>query len=177
MAYEILQSNVVFKGKIFNIRQDTIELPNGRQAGIDMVDHAEAVTILPLEKDGSILFISQYRHPAGKFLLELPAGVLEPGELPEIGAGRELREETGLAAGDLVKLGAFYLAPGYSNEYLHAFLATDLFPDPLEADDDEFIDIVKVQVSAAMSMVERGLIEDAKTLAALLLAKSYLHLP
>jgi 8-oxo-dGTP pyrophosphatase MutT (NUDIX family) len=98
-----------------------------------------------------------------------------PGELPEIGAARELREETGMAAGHLKKLGAFYLAPGYSNEYLHAFLATDLRVDPLQADEDEFIECVKVQAAESVMMAERGLIEDAKSLAALLLARPYLH--
>jgi ADP-ribose pyrophosphatase len=175
MAYDLIQTNVVFKGRVFDVRQDEVLLPNGRQTRVDLVDHAEAVTILPLDQDGSIWFIRQYRHPAGRHLLELPAGVLEQGELPEIGAARELREETGMAAGHLKKLGAFYLAPGYSNEYLHAFLATDLRVDPLQADEDEFIECVKVQAAESVMMAERGLIEDAKSLAALLLARPYLH--
>ena len=108
-------------------------------------------------------------------LLELPAGTLDDDEAPEVCAAREIREETGMAAGKLVELGAFYLAPGYSTEYMHVFLATDLSEDPLEADDDEFLSVESVPLAEAIRMAERGEMPDAKSLAALLMARSHLE--
>jgi ADP-ribose pyrophosphatase len=106
--------------------------------------------------------------------LELPAGTLEPGEPPEACAHREIREETGQAADKLVKLGEFFLAPGYSTEYMYVFLATDLRTDPLPGDRDEFIRVEAYPVAEVFKMIERGEIQDAKTLAALMLARRWL---
>jgi ADP-ribose pyrophosphatase len=108
-------------------------------------------------------------------LLELPAGTLDGDEDPAVCAAREIREETGMAAGTLTKVGDFYLAPGYSTEFMHVFLATDLSFDPLEADADEFLSVEHIPVAEAIRMAERGEMPDAKSLAALLLAKSSLE--
>jgi 8-oxo-dGTP pyrophosphatase MutT (NUDIX family) len=174
MSYQVIESKVVFKGRVFDVRTDQVLLPNNARARIDLVIHRDAVTLLPVDEAGNIWFIRQYRHPAGRELLELPAGVLEEAELPEAGAGRELREETGMAARKLSKIGKFYLAPGYSTEALYIFLAEQLYFSPLQADADEIIEVVKIPVAAAYQMAESGDIEDAKSLGALLLARPYL---
>ena len=116
-----------------------------------------------------------YRHPAGKELLELPAGTLRKSETPEACALREIREETGYAAGNLVKLGEFFLAPGYSTEYMHVYLATELTLSPLPGDEDEFISLQPVAIDQAYELALNGELEDGKTLAALLLAGPYIH--
>jgi len=174
MVFKTISSKTVFIGRVFDVRQDQFFLPNGRQARIDLVVHRGAVTIVPVDEIGMIWFIRQYRHPASKVLLELPAGVLEDGELPEVGADRELQEEIGMSAVQLKQLGGFFLAPGYSTEYLTIFLATGLVTNPLEPDEDEMIEIAKLPIDEALAMAETGLIEDAKTLAALLLARPYI---
>ncbi len=99
------------------------------------------MVILPVDDQGNLFFVRQYRHAAGLDLLELPAGTLDEGEAPEACARREVREETGMAAGKMEHLGGFYLAPGYSTEYMHVYLATGLHSDPLEADADEFLTV------------------------------------
>ena len=122
-----------------------------------------------MDEQGNLLFVRQYRPAAGKELLELPAGTLDEGEAPEACARREVREEAGMAAGQLEALGGFYLAPGYSTEYMHVYLATELRPDPLEADADEFLSVELISLGAALKMARSGEILDAKSLAALLI--------
>jgi ADP-ribose pyrophosphatase len=127
-----------------------------------------------VDKDGNLLFVRQYRHATGKDLLELPAGTLEKDEDPAVCAAREIREETGFAADKIEKIGDFYLAPGYSTEFMHVYLAQDLRYDPLEADADEFLSLETIPFEKAIQMAVNGEIPDAKSLAALLLVKSYL---
>lgn len=174
MKFTTIRSESVFRGRAFNVRQDRVELPDGRQATLDIVDHADAVTLLPVDTDGNLWFIRQFRQPTGQVLLELPAGVMEAGEPSELSARRELREETGMDAAVLLKLGSFYLAPGYSTECMHVFLAQKLFPAPLPGDADEFLNIERIPLQDAYSMAEAGRIQDAKTLGALLLARPHL---
>ncbi len=112
MAFQLLKSEIVYPGRAFTIRRDTLRLPDGREAGFDIVEHVGSVIILPLDANNNILFVRQYRHAAGRDLLELPAGTLDVDEAPETCALREIREETGMAAGRLESLGGFYLAPG-----------------------------------------------------------------
>lgn len=173
MAFEVISSETVFKGRVFDVRQDQVSLPDGRTARLDVVAHAGAVTLVPLDDAGQIWFIRQYRHPAGRVLLELPAGVMEAGEAPEVTAGREVREEIGMAAAKLELLGEFFLAPGYSTEYMYVYLATGLREDPLQADEDELIEIEKIPAARALEMAAQGEIQDAKSLAALLLARRF----
>jgi ADP-ribose pyrophosphatase len=169
MGYKVLKSETKFEGKVFSIRQDEVELPNGRTARLDIVVHGGAVTMIPVDEQNRIWFVRQYRHAAGLTLLELPAGVANDNEQPEIGAMRELQEETGMSAQKLEKLGEFYLAPGYSTEKMHVYLATGLQPAPLQADEDEFLDVVQIPVYRAFEMMYSGEIQDAKSLAALAL--------
>ncbi len=175
MAFELLKSETVYPGRAFTIRRDTLRMPDGHETRFDIVEHPGSVIIIPVDDQGNLLFVRQYRHAAGLDLLELPAGTLDEGEAPETCALREVREETGMAAGRLEKLGGFHLAPGYSTEYMHIYLATELRPDPLEADADEFISVDSIPLSKALAMARRGEIPDAKSLAALFLAQSHLE--
>ena len=175
MAFELLKSEIVYPGRAFTIRRDTLRLPDGRETRFDIVEHVGSVIIVPLDEKGHLLFVRQYRHAAGMDLLELPAGTLDDGEAPEECARREVREETGMAAGKMELLGGFYLAPGYSSEYMHVYLATDLRYDPLEADVDEFLSVERFPFAEALAMCEGGQIPDAKSLAAFLLAREHLE--
>ncbi len=174
MNYPVRESKTVFRGKAFDVRQDTIDLPDGRSARLDIVAHRGAVTLLPINEKGEILFVRQYRHAAGETILELPAGVMEAGEPPEACAAREIREETGMAADSLRKIGEFFLAPGYSTELMHAYLAVGLRPDPLQADADEFLSLAPIPIDQAYALAQNGEIRDAKTLATLFLARPHL---
>jgi ADP-ribose pyrophosphatase len=175
MPFELLKSEIVYPGRAFTVRRDTLRLPDGHETRFDIVEHIGSVIILPVDAQDNLLFVRQYRHAAEQALLELPAGTLDEGEAPETCAHRELREETGMAAGFLVHLGGFYLAPGYSTEYMHVYLATELRPDPLEADEDEFLSVESIPLDTALASASRGEIADAKTLAAILLAQSRLE--
>ena len=174
MTYETLHSETVYHGRAFNVRRDEIRLPDGKTAHLNIVDHVGAVTLVPVDDQKRVWFVRQYRHAAGELLLELPAGTIEPGEPPLDCARREIREETGMAAGRIELIGEFFLAPGYSTEFMHVFLATDLRPDPLPGDVDEFLSVEAIPVEEALRMAESGQIRDAKTLASLLLAKKHL---
>ena len=175
MPFEVVKREILYRGKVFNIRQDQVRLPDGKLAKWDIIDHPAAVTILPIDEAGLIWFIRQYRHPAGKELLELPAGVLEADEDPETGAQREIREEIGMSADELEQIGGFYLAPGYSTEYMHVFLGRSLRHEPLAQDEDEFIRVEKMSYKQALDSIELGEIQDAKSLVALFLARPYLE--
>jgi 8-oxo-dGTP pyrophosphatase MutT (NUDIX family) len=117
MPYETLHSETVYHGGAFNVRRDEIRLPDGKAAQLDIVDHVGAVTLVPVDDQNRVWFVRQYRHAAGEMLLELPAGMIEPGESPEDCARREIREETGLAARQIELIGEYFMAPGYSTKY------------------------------------------------------------
>lgn len=167
MTYEVLASEELFNGKAFNVRVDHVQAPSGHEMNVEVVVHAGAVVIVPIDDDGRIIFVRQYRHPAGKILLELPAGTLDPGEEPENCAIRECREEIGMAPGKIARIGGFYLAPGYSTEYLDIFVAEELHTAPLDPDEDEDLEIGPLDIHQIQQRIEAGIIEDAKTLASL----------
>ena len=175
-SFKLLKSEILLKGRAFTIRRDYMKTPDNRETKFDIIEHIGSVVIIPVDEDGNLLFVRQYRHASGRDLLELPAGTLDDAkEKPEDCAAREIREETGMAAGNLVKLGDFFLAPGYSTEFMHVFLASDLSYNPLEADADEFLSVEAIPIAEAIQMAERGEVPDAKSLAALFLAKSSLE--
>ena len=174
MPFDLIHSERVYQGRAFAIRRDEVRLPNGHSTQLDIVEHVGSAIIIPLDERGNVTLIRQYRHAAGDDLLELPAGTLNPGEDPLIGARREVREETGLDADLIREIGSFYLAPGYSTEFMHVYLATGLHPAPLERDEDEFLEVVQMPVTEVLRKARAGEIPDAKTLAALLLAQAHL---
>ena len=171
---KILEQIDVYSGRAFDVQRVRILMPDGHQGFYDLVQHPDSVSIVPLTADGKLLFVRQHRIGAGRDLLELPAGVMEAGEDPAECAARELREETGMAAGTLVKLGQAYLTPGYCTELMHFFFASQLYPAPLEADADEFLHLEALPVGEALDTARRGELFDSKTLAALFLAQARL---
>lgn len=170
MDYKLLDQDTIYTGRVFNLKRVRYELPNGKNHMYDLVDHHGAVVILPVDDQGNIWLIRQFRIGAGQWLLELPAGLLEENEVPEEAALREVQEEIGMAANQLARLGEFYMVPGYSTEKLHAYLATGLYSSSMPQDDDEFIEKVTLPWSKVLDMISRGEIQDGKTLAVLLLA-------
>lgn len=175
MPFEFIRSEILLKGRAFKIRRDTLKAPDGRETKLEIIEHGGSVVIIPIDDDGNLLFVRQYRHAAGGELLELPAGTRDEDEPFEECAAREIREETGMEAGSLTKVGEFFLAPGYSTEFMGVFLATHLQHNPLDPDADEFLSVEKIPVKQAFEMVQRGELPDAKSLAALLLAKPHLE--
>lgn len=176
MPFELLRSETLLQGRVFRIRRDTLKTPDGRETKFEIIEHGGSVVVIPVDEHGDMYFVRQYRHAAGMDLLELPAGTRDGDEPYEECAAREIREETGMEAGKLQKVGEFFLAPGYSSEFMEVYLATDLKHNPLEADEDEFLSVEKYPVRQAIEMAERGEMPDAKSLAALLMAKPYLNL-
>lgn len=167
-------SRTVFTAKLFSIKNFDLPLPDGKLKTYELVDIQNAVTVLPLDSEGNIYFVEQYRIGANKKLLELPAGKIEPDEDPLEAARRELREETGMDAAGFKPLGNFYMSPGYANEYMFCFLATELFQAPLSPDADEFINIKKIHLGQVNELINNGVLDDSKTLAVLMLAQKYL---
>jgi nudix-type nucleoside diphosphatase (YffH/AdpP family) len=174
MDFEWLDEEKIYHGRVFDVVRSRFRLPNGKEHVYDLVKHAGAVTIVPFDQQGNIWFVRQFRLGAEQTLLELPAGLLEEGESAEVSAAREVREEIGMAAGKMVRLGAFYMVPGYSTEKIVAFLATALYESALPTDEDEFLERVSIPVVEVYEMIRAGSVEDGKTLAALLLAQPYL---
>lgn len=175
MPFEFISSEVLLQGRAFKIRRDTLKTPDGRETKYEIIEHGGSVVVVPIDDAGNVLFVRQYRHATGKDLLELPAGTRDGEEPYEECAAREIREETGMEAGQLQRVGEFYLAPGYSSEFMAVFLATELKPNPLPGDDDEFLQVEKIPLQEVAQTFERGDVPDAKSLAAWLLAKPYLE--
>ena len=159
-----------YRGTILTLRKDQVRMPNGRITVREVVEHSDSVCMVPVDADGNVLLVRQYRKPTESALLEVPAGGIEEGESPEEAAMRELQEEVSHVAGMLTPLAGFWLAPGWCDEYMYAFLATDLEPSDLEQDYDEMVDTIRVPLSETLALIERGEIQDAKSIAALLQA-------
>ena len=176
MPFQLIRSEPLLEGRTFKIRRDYLRTPDGKETRFEIVEHSGSVVIVPSDSDGNMLFVRQYRHAAGKDMLELPAGTRDSTDEPyDECAAREIREETGMEAGTLRKIGDFYLAPGYSTEFMGVFLATDLKHNPLDPDADEFLSVEKISVGKVFEIVEGGEMSDAKSLAALLLARPHLE--
>ena len=170
----VTASRRIYDGRIVGLREDAVTLPDGRSALREVVEHGEVAAIVPLDTDGNVILVRQYRLPAGEALLEIPAGGVEEGESMEHAAQRELREETGYRAGRLDHLGGFYVSPGYCTEFIHVFLATDLLEDPMDGDEDEEISLERMPLSGAVRLIETGEIKDGKSIVGLLLARTTL---
>ena len=167
---EQIASREIYDGKIIKVRVDDILMRNGNQSVREVVDHANAVVIVPIDDDGNVHLVRQYRYAAQQNLLEAPAGLVETGEDPDDCAQREMAEEIGYASRNLRILGGFWSSPGFCTEFMYAYLAKDLVPRSLQADDDEDIQVEKVPLSRIPQLIRLGEIQDAKTIAALLMA-------
>ncbi|MBK8026449.1 MAG: NUDIX hydrolase [Chloroflexi bacterium] len=177
MQEDIEHSELIYHGRVFDLSVVDVTLSNGKRAKREIITHPGAVAIAALDADDCLLMVRQYRSAAGRVLLEVPAGTLEPEETrsPEECAVRELQEEAGFKPGSLQPLGGIYVAPGYTTEYIYLFLATDLTPSRLASDDDEMIEVVRVPFEEAMRMIETDEICDAKSIAALTRAWGFLQ--
>ena len=160
----------IYEGRIVSLREDTATLADGRTVLREVVEHAEVAAIVPLDADGNVILVRQYRLPAREALLEIPAGGADDSEGTEDAAQRELREETGYHAGRLERLCGFFVSPGYCTEFILIFLATDLVEDPLDGDPDEVIALERVPLREAARLVETGEVKDGKSIVGLLLA-------
>jgi ADP-ribose diphosphatase len=166
---EFIDSKKIFEGRVFDVTVDTVR-EHGQTYVRDVVHHPGSAVILPVFDDDTIALVKQYRHPAVKYLLELPAGTLNDRERPEIGAARELEEELGLVAGRMEKLSEFFISPGFLSEKMWLYLATDLRETEQRLEEDEAIEIVRLSIESALQMITDNEIEDAKTIIGLLLA-------
>ncbi|MEX0683976.1 MAG: NUDIX hydrolase [Dehalococcoidia bacterium] len=165
----VVASRRIYDGRICNLRIDTVELPDGRQAAREIVEHDPVAVIVPVHDNGDVVLVRQFRLAIGRVMLEVPAGVLDPGEDIEAAAQRELQEETGLRARTMTPLGGVYASPGFLTEYMHLFLAEGLEDAPLEPDEDEDIVVRRMPLSQALALIDSGGIVDAKSVCGLLL--------
>ncbi len=166
---EVTSTDRVYEGKILNLRVDSVDLPNGRKATREVVEHSHTVVVVPIDPDENVIFVRQYRRPVGAPLLEVPAGRMEPGESSDEAVQRELQEEAGFRSDDLHKLGGFWVSPGHCTEFTHIYVALDLVPSALEPDFDEDISTERVPLSKIPDMIRRGEIHDLSTVAGLML--------
>jgi ADP-ribose pyrophosphatase len=167
---QLLESKKIFKGAVFDVERDRLREENGMEIIREVVRHPGGAGALPLFDDGRVALVKQYRHPARRELLEIPAGKIEDGETPETCAAREVEQEIGFRAGRIEKLAEFYSTPGFCEEKLHVYLATHLTPSSQALDHDELVEVVYLPFAEAAQMLGRGGIEDSKTIIALLLA-------
>lgn len=170
----MLKSKVSYKGKVFSVTTDTVTEPGGVTSTRDVIQHNGSVIILAVDRsvnpaDPTILIERQYRHAAGRFLHELPAGRIEPGEAPLAAAKRELIEETGFRAKKWSKLVKYYASPGFLAETMQVFLAEDIRPGVAEPEPDEKISLQQVPLSELLAQIETGQILDGKTILSVLL--------
>ena len=161
-------SVTIYKGKIINLFRELVKLPNGRSRWLEIIRHGGSVAIVPMIARDKVVLIRQYRHAAGGFIWEIPAGTLEKGERPLACARRETIEEIGFRPGNMKKLVSFLLAPGYCNEVLHLFKATSLKPAKQKLDYDECLEAKVFKLNTAIEMIYNGKIMDAKTIIGLL---------
>ena len=155
----------LYEGKVINLRRDMVLLPNGNQASREVVEHPGAVAVVPVLPDGRVLMVRQFRHPVGEILLEIPAGKLSPGENPDDCALRELEEETGYLAGKLQRVASIFTAPGFTDEVIHIYLASDLKKTAVNPDEDECLAVVAHEPQAIRQLIRSGDICDEKTIA------------
>ena len=168
-----LSSQLIYDGRAVRLRVDTVQMAGGRETTREIVEHSDCVAIIAIDAGDNVLLVKQFRKPVDKELLEIPAGGIEAGEDPEDCVRRELREESGYLPRKLERLGGFYSTPGYCTKYLHLYLATDLTPSPLQAEDTENIKLIPVPISQISSLITSGSICDAKSIAGLLTFLEY----
>ena len=169
MKPEVISTEPIYKGKIFDVSLADIR-EGETEYKREIVSHKGSAVIVPVFEDKTVALVKQYRHAAGKYLSEIPAGSLDENENPEEGARRELEEEIGVTAGNIEKLTEFYVSPGFLTEKMHVFLATDLTKTQQNLEEDELIEIEKITFEQAFEKIKNGEIEDAKTMVGLIMA-------
>jgi ADP-ribose pyrophosphatase len=172
----LLSSETAYSGRLFNVALDRLDMDNGVVAFRETIRHPGAVCMVPVTDSGDLLLVTQYRHAAGRRLLELPAGTLEPGEPPIDAVSRELQEEVGHKPGRIDALGGFFVAPGYTTEFIHLFVCSQLETARLEADEDEDIEVEVRTAAQALAAIDAGEICDAKSVIGVLRWQRWLTL-
>jgi len=171
----VLSRTSVYEGRILGVSVEDVVLPNGNRVGLEIIRHPGAAAVVPIDADGNVLMVRQYRHATGGWLLEVPAGKLDRGEPPETCALREVEEETGHRAGRLEPLGWIWTTPGFTDEKIWLYLATDLTPTTQTLQADEVLSVERLPLADAVAMAARGTIVDGKSVCALLRAKERGH--
>lgn len=164
----VLTTQQIFSGRVVTLNLHTVKLPDGNEAQREIIQHSGAVAVVALDAEQNVLLVRQFRLGANKMMLEIPAGTLEPGEVPEDCASRELREETGYRPLVLESVGGLYAAPGYTTEYVYLYFADSLEEAPMAPDADEFLEVVRLPIRDALALVDKGEINDSKTVVGLL---------
>lgn len=167
MEEKLLASKRIYEGRLVNLRQDAVVLSSGRETVREVVEHPNCVAIVAINSEDNVVMVRQFRKPVEGVLLEIPAGVIEPGEEPQECALRELEEETGYMAGKMERIGGFYSSPGYSTEFLYLFLATDLQKGSTRPDEDEIIEVVSIPWEQIPGLIAKGEVCDAKSIVGL----------
>jgi ADP-ribose pyrophosphatase len=170
----INKHSILHRGRVFTLVSENITLENGVTIDLDFVRHPGAAAIVPMLNERDVILIKQYRHAIGNYIWEIPAGTLDPQETPIVCAKRELIEETGYSAGDWQELGEITPVPGYSDERIHIFLATELVPAEQHLDKDEVLTVNKINFEEALKMIQRREIQDGKTISGLFMASELL---
>ena len=173
MTAKVNDRQIIHRGRVYNLIRENVTLDNGVTTDMEFIEHPGATAIIPMFNDSRVLLLKQYRHSLGEYIWEIPAGTLNPAEELIDCAKRELIEETGYSAEQWQKLGEITPLPGYSDERIHIYLATDLQPAEQDLDKDEIIDVHKVKISEAVEMIKNGDIQDAKSIAGLLMASNH----
>ena len=175
MNYRIVKSDVIYSGKVFNIKVDQIEYTTGNKAIREVAEHPGGAVVVPVTKEGKIVMVTQHRFPVDKILLELPAGKLGKGENPFICAVRELEEETGYKSDNVKELGSIYTTPGYSTEKLWIYLAKDLKPGDHNREEGEFgMEVFELSLKEVEEKIYNGEIVDGKTICGIFLVKKFI---
>lgn len=168
-------SKQIYKGRILELKVDTVELPDGSMASRELICHQGGVAVVPVDSEGFVYLVRQYRKPYDEEVLEIPAGKRDLLEEPLDGAKRELSEETGLIADEYIDLGKFYPTPGYTDEVIYLYLARGLKQGDAHPDDDEYVEQEKIHIDTLVDMIMNNQIKDGKTIAGVLKAKLLLN--
>jgi ADP-ribose pyrophosphatase len=163
----IQHTRQIFKGRVVTLDIDTVTLPNGKTIELEMIHHPGASAVVPITDRGTVILIRQYRHAAGGYIYEIPAGKLHPGEDPKVCAARELEEEIGYSAASLELLTSILTTPGFTDEVIHIYKGTGLLPGTQNLDHDEVIEIIELPLEKAVAQIQDGTIRDGKTIVGL----------
>lgn len=170
-----ISSKRIFDGRLLGLRVDTVRLPSGAESTREIVEHPGAVAIVAITKDNEMIFVRQFRKATGEILLEVPAGVPGKGEKGEEAARRELEEETGYHAKSVRKIWEGYSTPGYSNEIIQFYLATDMNLMKQKPDEDEFVEVELVDIETCLDLVKTGKVRDNKTIVGVMIADLFVR--